>query len=281
MSIQTADNVKRNDQPARSVFQVEAIIKRNSPINKEYHLLNVDAPQSILRCKPGQFFHILCPARAAHQPYLRRPMSIFGYSLEKGELQFLYKVTGNGTRALTYLKKNDVVNLLGPLGIPFTIKPNWVNLLILARGVGLATLAPLAQEANRLERNLITICSARNSDVLMSDNHFRKLGAEVITVTDTEGTSKMENVRHIIEDRICGDGIDAMYTCGSNRMLQLLQGIGTKYAIPGQVALEQQMACGLGMCQCCVRSFYCGKKIVQKRVCRDGPVFGLQEAMAW
>ncbi|MBR9864703.1 MAG: dihydroorotate dehydrogenase electron transfer subunit [Rhodobacteraceae bacterium] len=264
-----------------TTHEVETTVKTNTPVNGEYRLLTLDAPQSVLDCQPGQFFHILCPVTKAEQPYLRRPMSIYGYSAEKGELQFLYKVTGEGTRALATLTRGDTLNVLGPLGVGFTIQDDWQNLLLLARGVGLATLAPLAQEAQRLNRKLVAICSARNADVLMSIDHFQSLGAEVITVTDADGTSDLENLRDIIEGRIASEGVDAMYTCGSNRMLKLLQEIGAKHQIPGEIALEQQMACGLGMCQCCVRSFNRKGTITQERVCREGPVFGIEEAMAW
>ena len=125
------------------------------------------------------------------------------------------------------------------------------------------------------------ICSARSPDVLMSIDYFRDLGAEVITVTDAEETSGIENLERIIEGLIGLRGVDAFYTCGSNRMLTLLQKIGARHGIPGEIALEQQMACGLGMCHCCVRPFHQNGKKVHLRVCREGPVFDLQEAMPW
>ena len=64
-------------------------------------------------------------------------------------------------------------------------------------------------------------------------------------------------------------------------MLTLLQKLGRRHGIPGEIALEQQMACGLGMCHCCVRPFARDGETVQLRVCREGPVFDLQEAMPW
>ena len=263
------------------IHETDIRVKSNTPVNGEYRLLILDAPQTILNCQPGQFFHLLCPVTSAHQPYLRRPMSIYGYSSEKGELQFLYKVAGEGTRALAELTAGETLNVLGPLGVGFTIQPEWQNLLLLARGVGLATLAPLAQESKRLGRKLTAICSARSEDVLMSIDYFESMGADVITLTDAEGTSDMENMQRLIEAKIADGAVDAMYTCGSNRMLKLLQKIGAEHNIPGEIALEQQMACGLGMCQCCVRSFNRQGTVIQERVCREGPVFGIQEAMAW
>ncbi len=263
------------------VFEAACRVKENTPVNGEYRLLVLDAPAHILDCAPGQFFHLLCPVRGGDQPYLRRPMSIYGYDAVKGELSFLYKIAGEGTRALAQLAPNESLNVLGPLGVGFTIRDEWDKLLLVARGVGLATLAPLAQEAQRLGKHLTAICSARAPDVLMSVEHFRALGANVITVTDTDGSSSVENLRKIIENQISSKGVDAFYTCGSNRLLKLLQSLGAEHGVAGEIALEQQMACGLGMCQCCVRSFRRNGEITQERVCREGPVFNLQEAMGW
>jgi dihydroorotate dehydrogenase electron transfer subunit len=41
------------------------------------------------------------------------------------------------------------------------------------------------------------------------------------------------------------------------------------------------MACGIGMCFCCVKPFRINGKIVQKRVCNEGPVFNILEALPW
>lgn len=254
----------------------------NDEVNGEYRLLALAAPADLLeRCRAGQFFHLLCPPLGGEAPYLRRPMSIYGFWPDKGELHFLYKVAGEGTRALSHLVPGDTLNVLGPLGRGFAIEDDWNHLVLVARGVGLATLAPLALEARRLGRRLTALCSARSPDVLMSVDYFSSLGARVITVTDTEGTSSVAGIEKIVEGLIATEGVDAFYTCGSNRLLKLLQEIGARHAIPGEVALEQQMACGLGMCHCCVRPFRKGGRQVNLRVCREGPVFDMREAMAW
>ena len=261
------------------VFERTCSVKRNDPVAGEYRLLVLDAPQEMLNCRPGQFFHLLCPARNGLRPYLRRPMSVYGYFPETGELHFLYKVTGAGTAAMAELGPGEPFTLMGPLGRGFEVRPDWRRLMLVARGVGLATLAPLALEAKRLGRALTAICSARTPSLLMSVDFFRGLGAEVVTVTDSDGTSDMDNLGRLIEER--AETVDALYTCGSDRILRLLQSLGKKYGLPGQVALEQQMACGLGMCQCCVRAFRSSGAVVHRRVCREGPVFDLQEALGW
>lgn len=263
----------------KPIHDVDCLVKSNDPVNGEYRLLVLDAPLKILDCEPGQFFHLLCPVTGELQPYLRRPMSIYGYYPDKGELHFLYKVTGEGTSAMATMTVGDTLSVLGPLGQGFDILPDWKNLLLVARGVGLATLAPLALEARRLKRNLTAICSARSTSVLMSLDYFQRLGVTVIPLTDEEGTANVDNMANIIEGLIADQSIDAMYTCGSNRILKLLQTVGKSHNIPGQIALEQQMACGIGMCQCCVRAFSRAGGIVNERVCKEGPVFDLQEAI--
>ncbi len=267
------------------VFEETCLVRTNQPVAAGYRLLVLEAPPHILNCSPGQFFHLLCPVRERLRPYLRRPMSIYGYDSDRRELRFLYKVIGTGTGALATLEPGDPLTVLGPLGQGFEIRQDWNRLMLVARGVGLATLAPLALEARRLDRTLTAICSARSPRHLMSTEYFLGLGAEVITLTDSESTSGMDALWEIINSRLPGNtpggGIDALYTCGSNRILKLLQSVGKAYGIPGQVALEQQMACGLGMCQCCVRSFRTADGIVHKRVCNQGPVFDLQEPLGW
>lgn len=268
--------------PVPNVFERDLEVLSNEPVNGEYMRLVLRAPAALLQqCRAGQFFHLLCPVVGGERPYLRRPMSIYGFYPEREELHFLYKVTGEGTRALFHLGPDDRLNVLGPLGQGFSIEDDWNHLVLVARGVGLATLAPLALEAQRLGRKLTAICSARSPDVLMSIDYFRDLGVDIVTVTDSEGTAGVDNLERIIEELIADKGVDAFYTCGSNRLLRLLQKLGERHDIPGEIALEQQMACGLGMCHCCVRPFRKDGRQVNLRVCREGPVFDMQEAMPW
>ena len=266
-----------HDFPIR---QAALPVLSNNEVNEEYRQLILRAPNELMaRCRPGQFFHLLCPTTSESAPFLRRPMSIYAALADREELHFLYKVTGLGTGTLAALRDGDLMDVLGPLGNGFTLADDWQNLLLVARGVGLATLAPLAHAAKDSGRRLTAICSARHSDVLMSVEMFEGLGANVITVTDQDGTSTPDVLRPVIDSLVAQGRVDAMFTCGSNRLLKLCQQVSADHDIPGEVALEQQMACGIGMCQCCVRSFRKPEGIVQLRVCAEGPVFDMAEAM--
>jgi dihydroorotate dehydrogenase electron transfer subunit len=152
---------------------------------------------------------------------------------------------------------------------------------VLGRGVGLATLAPISQLAGERGVGVTAILSARNPDLVMSQERFETIGARIVPVLDTDGTSDVKNVEAILERLIAEKRADAFFTCGSNRLLALMKDLGRKHGIPGEVAMEQVMACGLGPCYVCVRTFEVKGKKVLRRVCIDGPVFDMQESVGW
>jgi dihydroorotate dehydrogenase electron transfer subunit len=253
----------------------------NEWVNDRYKHLVLKAPEEALDVAAGQFFHLLCPSSDAGNPFRRRPMSVYQVNRDQRRIEFLYKCVGAGTQGMATLRTGDVFNIMGPLGIGFTVNPAWQHIVVLGRGVGLATLAPLARMAANAGVKVTAILSAQKQDYLMSQDVFAAAGADVITVTDEEGTSDVENVEALLEDLVQKRRANGFYTCGSNRLMLLMKKIGAKHAIPGQVALEQQMACGLGMCFCCVRSFEVGEEVIHRRVCCEGPVFDMQEALSW
>lgn len=256
----------------------------NAWVNAEYKLLEVVAPPIALAARPGQFFHLRCPAVGADQPFLRRPMSVYRIDAAGGRIAFLYKITGAGTRGLASLEPGDVLDAFGPVGNGFALPASGGHLLIAGRGVGLATLAPLAAHARACGVHVSAVLSARSADLLMSEDVLRGAGATVVTVTDEEATSHVDAVEELVRDIHARMPIGAFAICGSNRLLLLLQRLGRELGIPGQVAVEQRMGCALGMCYACVKPFRKTPEsdvLTYRRVCWDGPVFDLQEAVSW
>ena len=251
----------------------------NEMAASQYRHLMLRAPGAALLAQPGQFFNLLCPPDDHTQPFFRRPMSLYRLEREKQRLHFLYKVVGRGTRALARMRPGDELNVLGPLGQGFSLHPNWKTLLLAARGVGVATLAPLAEAARDQGRQVIALCSARTRATLLAVDYLHALGAVVHTVTDDDGSASMPAVEAFLQGVIVEEKVDALFTCGSKRLLRLMQKLGRDYDLPGQAALEQQMACGFGVCHGCVRPFLRHGRVVDLRVCVEGPVFDLQEVM--
>jgi dihydroorotate dehydrogenase electron transfer subunit len=265
----------------RKVGEFIGTVVSNASINEEYKHVVLKVHSHALRAYAGQMFHLLCPSPDGAEVWMRRPMSVYRVDKANSQIEFLYKTEGRGTRGMAKLGPGDDFNVAGPLGHGFTLDPAWKNIVVLGRGVGLATLAPLSQLAAEQKVGVTAILSARHAGVVMSRDLFAGLGARVMTVLDTDNTSAVENVETIVEGLIAQGKADAFFTCGSNRLLKLMQRLGKKHNIPGQVAMEQIMVCGFGACYVCMRTFEVDGQKVLRRVCRDGPVFNMQEAVGW
>lgn len=256
----------------------------NDWVNAEYKHLVLTAPQAALAVLPGQFFHLQCPPSGADAPYLRRPMSLYRVSPQQRTIEFLYKVQGAGTRGLATLDPGATLDAFGPVGKGFELPANSRHLLLLARGVGLATMAPLAQYAAGRGVRVTAILSARAPELVMSEDYLREVGADVIVVHDQDGSSDIAHIEKLVRERHAELPFDLLTTCGSNRFLLALQRLGKELGVPGQVALEQLMGCALGMCFACVRPFRAdadSEALSYRRVCWDGPVFDVQETVTW
>ena len=241
-------------------------------VNARYKYLRLACPAPLGRTTAaGQFFQLACPVTQSEAPFLRRPMSVYGIGPEEDRIEFLYHVKGLGTRALESLPAGERLNVIGPLGVGFSFSPQWKRVLLVARGVGLATMAPLVPLAARAGVAITAVLSARSPADLMREEFLRGAAADLHTVFDSDGSSAVERLEPVLAELLRAQQPDMVYTCGSNRLLALLQKLGVR----GEVALEQQMACAMGVCLSCVRLFHQQGEKVFRRVCCEGPVFEL------
>src|SRR5271166_3874637 len=177
-------------------------------VNAEYKHLIVEASPKALSVKPGQFFNLLCPSPDEGELWLRRPQSVYRIDRKHGRIEFLYKCVGRGTFGLATIARGDMLNMVGPLGVGFSLNPAWRNIVVLGRGVGLATMAPISQLASEAGIAVTAILSARSPEFVMANDLFAKVG-KVISVLDTDATSAVENVEAIIRELIAQDKADA------------------------------------------------------------------------
>ncbi|KQL44191.1 dihydrdoorotate oxidase [Brevibacillus choshinensis] len=249
----------------------------NQQVSERYWHMTVDASELDLEVLPGQFFQLRC----GHDlnPFLRRPFSIYRINRREGTLEFLYLVKGAGTQRLTQMQAGEHVDVFGPLGTPFVLQDGWKTILLLARGVGIATLAALAQDAAEKGVQAVAILSARSRNDLLAAETLQGFGAKVFHVTDEEQTSDVAAVRALVNTLLQENQIDAAFTCGSKRLSQLLQDFTTEHGIPAQIALEEHMGCAMGVCFACVCDVREGEILKTVRVCKEGPVFPLEKVV--
>lgn len=248
-------------------------------VNDRYRHIAVAAPPAMLAAQAGQFFQLLCPGQGCGSHLLRRPMSVYRVDRSQGRIEFLYKVVGTGTQGLARLAPGERLDVVGPLGRGFRLESSWRRIVLLARGVGLATLAPLADAAASSGIGVTAVLSADRREHVMSVERFRDAGAEVVVVTDEESTSEPAQIEQRLRDLFASQACDMIATCGSERLLRLVRRLVAELGVAGRVALEQHMACGMGMCHCCVRVFEGPDGPETRRVCLEGPVFDVRESV--
>ena len=201
--------------------------------------------------------------------FLRRPLSIFSVSGKR--IEFLYKVIGKGTKALSELRAGDKLEVLGPLGNPYILKTSNTPLLI-AGGTGIASLNFLARKLNRA--GIIFYGAKKKAEFVPLELPTRS-GWKVRFSTEDGSRGHKGLVTADLENYLKENGGKnfVVYACGPNAMLRGISDICKRYKTEGYVSLEEMMACGVGNCQGCpVKS-----GSTYKMVCKDGPVFNVNE----
>ncbi|HBU70117.1 MAG TPA: hypothetical protein DEE98_07010 [Elusimicrobia bacterium] len=202
--------------------------------------------------------------------FLRRPLSV--YSVKKGEVSFLYRVIGKGTKNLSQLKKGEVLKVFGPLGNGYDLSSARKKcVVLLAGGTGLASLNCAAE---KLSVPGIVLYGAKTKNDLASTDNLKKLGWDVRIYTDNGSKGKKGYVTEGIEAAVKKHGSNCViYACGPHLMLKTAATIAIKAGVEGYASLEEMMACGMGNCQGCAVEIS-GE---YKMVCSDGPVFDIRQ----
>ena len=250
-----------------------------SKVLQGFQLMWLDCPQISQEAQPGQFIMIQC----GNECTLPRPFSIHRIN-NNGDLAIWFAVweKGRGTTWLSKKKSNDWLNIFGPLGNGFIIKPDAKNLMLVAGGIGIAPLYFMAEAAAAAGKKVTIIQGARLRDHLLPISLPQKLfdggmhPANVNVVNATEDGS--EGFKGMATDLIPAylEGIDQFFACGPTDMYQTMARMPELKDKSVQISLEIMMGCGVGVCYgCTIRT-----KQGIKQVCKDGPVFEMGE-MEW
>ncbi len=215
----------------------------------------------------GQFAEV----RIDHTPavYLRRPLSIHDVDYNKKEISFLIQEVGEGTRWLTKLKSGNSINLIYPLGKGYKLPSNKEDsVLLVGGGCGVAPLLYLGRTLFDLGIKPRFLIGVKRASSLVRLDEYRRLGEVMVTTEDGSYGHKGFVIDHPVMKTENPD-FKHIYTCGPEAMMKELAKYAHKHNISCQVSLENLMACGFGVCLCCVTATIEGHKCT----CTDGPVF--------
>ena len=278
---------------------MEYQVIENINISLSYHKLSLDIPSNANLPLPGQFYTVRCGE--TKDPLLRRPFSMHRL-IKKGEavrLEILYRVVGKGTEWLSKCKVGEKLDAIGPLGNGFIFQEDVTNVILVARGIGIAPLYGVAEAVQMRNQGarISILMGARTKERLFYEKECREIGQAFFYTDDgSKGFqgSGAQLLMHLIEHKQLPHRI-GLYACGPSHMLRDLANISEKFDLPGQVALEEHMGCGLGACLSCacpLRASYIRRdrhwekpslhwsadgSRVYSLICKDGPIYDIQE----
>lgn len=255
-----------------------------------YHRLTFVAPGVAELASPGQFVALAVGGDTSAN-LLRRCFSIHKVSstptvtasgTKGGTVDVVVAARGAGTRWLTDLRADcaDQVSLIGPLGCGFPLPETPVACVLVGGGYGSAPLLWLAAELRKRSCRVEMVLGAATQDRLfgVAEARSARRASQVtdgVTVTTDDGSVGVKGrVSDVLSDVLAGSGAQVVYGCGPMQMLKSITDIATAHGAIAHVAVEESMACGIGVCMTCVMPVTRSDGLTRMaRSCVEGPVF--------
>jgi dihydroorotate dehydrogenase electron transfer subunit len=241
-----------------------------------YHHLTFVAPGVAELARPGQFVALAVGGDTSAN-LLRRCFSIHKVSPSGtygGTVDIVVAARGPGTRWLTDLRAHDEVSIVGPLGRGFPLPTDPTPCVLVGGGYGSAPLFWLAAALRERGCHVEMVLGAATTDQLFGVVEARR-AADGVTVTTDDGSTGIKGwVSDVLPDVIRRSRADVVYGCGPMGMLKSVTDIATAQGAVAHVAVEESMACGIGVCMTCVMPVTGRDGLTRMvRSCVEGPVF--------
>ncbi len=263
------------DQPARGPIQVSGEVFSIKRVG-DYHHLTIVADGIAERARPGSFVALSVGGetsgallRRAFSIYRARPAGVYG-----GTVEIVFADYGKGTRWLAERQPHDPLNVVGPLGRPFALPKEPVGCALVGGGYGSAPLFALAEKLRRRRCGVHMVLGAATESKLFGTLEAKR-AAQSVTVTTVDGSV---GIRGVVTDPlpqiISRNSVEVVYSCGPMPMLSAVTEVATDQGAWSQTAVEESMACGIGVCMTCVLPVRGDDNVTRMvRACVEGPVF--------
>ena len=242
-----------------------------------YQSITLVAPEIGERARPGQFLAIAMPEGRAF--ILRRHFSIHQASRRggwAGTLEFVVDPSaGAGTGWLAAARAHEFLDVIGPLGKAFSYPKRLTNCLLVAEGRGAASLFFLAQELLARHKRVDMILGGGALETVFKPIDAKRLAQTVAVMTADGSLGERGGVLDALPDAAARAAAEVVYAIAPAPILRAIAAFCRVRRLPAQVAIEERMGCGFGLCNTCVVPVARrdGSGYDNLRACVDGPVF--------
>jgi dihydroorotate dehydrogenase electron transfer subunit len=241
-----------------------------------YQHLTLVAPGVAELGRPGQFVALAVGGESSGT-LLRRSFSIHKVSPSGtygGTVEIVVSAVGAGTRWIVERRPHDTIDVVGPLGKPFPLPTDPVACVLVGGGYGSAPLFWLAHDLRERGCHVEMVLGAAGEDRLFGVVEARRSCDGVTVTTDDGSVGQRGWVSDVLPEVISRTGAAVVYACGPMGMLRSVTDVAAAHGAVAQVAVEEAMACGVGVCMTCVMPVVGSDgRARMSRSCVEGPVF--------
>jgi len=246
------------------------LLIENKQLNNDNFLLKLQSSIPVSEILPGQFMNV--EIKDSSEIFLRRPFSVLDVDFQKHTISLLVKILGRGSKKLTEAKIGQTINAIFPLGRSFSLPDKNDRILLIGGGSGVAPMLFLAKICGLDPENVSILIGARSFSDHIETNSYQSYGTFYYTTEDGSLGEKGYVTNHPLFTENLHQ-FSKIYTCGPDLMMKAIGKKAIEKDIFCEVSLENMMACGFGVCLCCVEDTKSGHKCV----CTDGPVFNVND----
>ena len=258
----------------RSAAQLLATIVGNKKVG-QYHQILISVGELVSQCKPGNFVAISVGGPNSRM-VLRRAFAISRTTTSPqygGAIELIVAPFGNGSSWLCGLNEGAQIEITLPLGTAFGIPTTSVNALLVGGGYGSAPLFGLAEVLKERGCRVDMLLGASTGSKIYAPLEGKRSVNSLRIFTEDGSMGETGRITAPIAQLVSELQIDVIYSCGPMAMLKAISEILDGGDVVHQCAVEEAMACGIGICMTCVLPVKDETgKISNLRSCIDGPV---------
>ena len=243
----------------------------------QYFVLTVTAPGVSEATRPGHFAALGIGDLDSSSLILRRSFSIYGVQsrgIYGGTIDLVIADAGPGTHWLTQRRRGDSLDIVAPLGRPFALPREPVSCTLVGGGYGSAPLFMLAEQLRARGCRVDMLLGASTEEKLFGVLEGKRIASTVTITTEDGSLGEAGRVTDALPAAIERTKAEVVYACGPMGMLAAISRIAESAGAYSQCAVEEAMACGIGVCMSCVLPVIGDDGVTRMvRSCVEGPVF--------